>query len=46
LREIRALGYTGGITQLKDYLHSIRAPATAEPIVRFEMPPGIKRRQS
>ena len=40
LREIRALGYDGGITQLKEYLRSIRAPVEEEPVVRFETEPG------
>lgn len=40
LREIHALGYTGGITQLKEYVRNLRGPAIREPIVRFETPPG------
>jgi transposase len=40
LREIRALGYTGGITQLKAYLRSVRPAPPIEPIVRFETEPG------
>jgi transposase len=40
LREIRAAGYDGGISQLKDYLRSIRPVVPAEPIVRFETEPG------
>ncbi|WP_310116758.1 IS21 family transposase [Azospirillum sp. BE72] len=40
LREIRALGYTGGYTALKDVLRTIRpkTPTTFER--RFETPPG------
>ena len=40
LREIRAVGYAGGITQLKEYAHSIRPTLPLEPIVRFETEPG------
>jgi transposase len=40
LREIRALGYTGGIPQLKEYLRSTRPAPPIEPIVRFETEPG------
>jgi transposase len=40
LREIRAHGYLGGITQLKEYLRSIRPPAEQEPVLRFETEPG------
>jgi transposase len=40
LREIRAEGYTGGISQLKEYLRSIRASVPIEPVVRFETAPG------
>jgi transposase len=40
LREIRAQGYDGGITQLKEFLASIRPQPPVEPIVRFETEPG------
>ncbi len=40
LREIRERGYGGGITQLKDYLVTIRPQPTVEPVIRFETPPG------
>lgn len=40
LREIRAWGYDGGITQLKEFLASIRPQSPAEPIIRFETEPG------
>lgn len=40
LREIRAQGYEGGITQLKEYLREIRPAPPDEPIVRFETEPG------
>ena len=39
LEEIRAAGYTGGYTQLKEYVRTIR-PVEEKPIVRFETPPG------
>jgi transposase len=40
LREIRSNGYAGGITQLKEFLASIRPAQPAEPIIRFETDPG------
>jgi transposase len=40
LRELRANGYDGGITQLKDYLRAIRPTPPDEPVVRFETEPG------
>jgi transposase len=40
LREIRALGYDGGITQLKEYLRLIRPAVEQEPVIRFETEPG------
>jgi transposase len=40
LREIRARGYDGGITQLKEFLREIRPVPPDEPTVRFETPPG------
>ena len=40
LREIRAEGYEGGITQLKEYLREIRPAPPDEPVVRFETEPG------
>ena len=40
LREIRELGYEGGITQLKEYVRSIRPAVAEKPIVRFETDPG------
>ena len=39
LEEIRAAGYTGGYTQLKEYVRKIR-PRETEAVVRFETPPG------
>ena len=40
LREIRAQGYEGGITQLKEYLREVRPAPPPEPIVRFETKRG------
>jgi len=40
LREVRNLGYDGGITQLKEYLRLIRPAIEPEPVVRFETEPG------
>ncbi len=38
LAECRAAGYTGGITQLRQYVRGLRPPP--EPIVRYETVPG------
>ena len=40
LDEIRAAGYRGGYTQLKEYVRQIRPRSPADPVVRFETPPG------
>jgi transposase len=40
LREIRAQGYAGGVTQLKEYLAEMRPAVPAAPVVRFETKPG------
>jgi transposase len=40
LREMRALGYLGGISILKDYLATLRPVAKPEPLIRFETDPG------
>ena len=40
LAEIKAAGYTGGITQVRDYVAGVRPRAEPEPLVRFETPPG------
>ncbi|WNV06257.1 IS21 family transposase [Candidatus Methylospira mobilis] len=39
-REIAALGYSGGQSQLRAYLHSLKPTCAAEPVVRFETVPG------
>jgi transposase len=38
--EIRAAGYPGGYTQVKEYVRSVRPKPPEEPVVRFETPPG------
>lgn len=38
--EIRAAGYTGGYTQLKEHVRAVRPRPAAEPVVRFETPAG------
>jgi transposase len=38
--EIKAAGYTGGITQVRDYVAITRPRPEPEPLVRFETPPG------
>jgi len=38
--ELRAAGYGGGYTQLKEYIREIRPTPAPDPIVRFETPPG------
>ena len=38
--EIRAAGYDGGYTQVKEYLRLVRPRPPIEPVVRFETPPG------
>lgn len=40
LQEIRAAGYSGGYTQLKEYVSKVRPRPPEDPVVRFETPPG------
>jgi transposase len=40
LRELRALGYPGGVSILKDHLATLKAVAKPEPLIRFETEPG------
>jgi transposase len=40
LRELRALGYTGGITILKQHVGRLRPVGKPEPLIRFETEPG------
>ena len=39
-RELRALGYSGGLTTLKLYLATLKPAAEAAPLIRFETEPG------
>ena len=39
-REISALGYSGGVSQLRAFLRTVRAPVAEDPVVRFETAPG------
>lgn len=38
--EVKAAGYAGGITQLRDYVAVARPRPEPDPVVRFETPPG------
>jgi transposase len=38
--EIRAAGYCGGYTQVKEYVRRVRPAPAPDPVVRFETPPG------
>jgi transposase len=38
--EVQAAGYTGGYTQVKAYVRTLRPAPVATPVVRFETPPG------
>ena len=40
LREVRELGYRGGLTQLKMFVNDHKPQSVVEPLVRFETPPG------
>ncbi len=40
LRELRSLGYPGGITILKEHLAGLRPVAKPEPLIRFGTEPG------
>ena len=42
LEELRALGYQGGYSVLRERMKTLRAPAPAPPIQRFETGPGIQ----
>ena len=39
--EARGLGYSGGISQLRRFVASLKRPAVEEPLVRFETDPGL-----
>ena len=38
--EVRAAGYPGGYVRVRDYVRQVRPREPAEPVVRFETPPG------
>ena len=38
--EIKAVGYEGGMTQLRDFVRQVRPQPPVEEVVRFETPPG------
>lgn len=40
LAEVKAAGYTGGYTQVKEFVRKVRPREMAEPVMRFEMPAG------
>lgn len=40
MREIVALGYRGGASQLRAFLHGMKPETLVEPVVRFETAPG------
>ena len=40
LRELKALGYAGGYSILKEYLATLRPATKPDPLVRFETEPG------
>jgi transposase len=40
LTELRERGYSGGYTMLKVFVASLKPPAAAEPVIRFETEPG------
>lgn len=42
MEEIRADGYTGGYTQLKEYVRTLRPVEAPQPVVRFETRPGLQ----
>jgi len=40
--EIRAAGYAGGYTQVKEYVRAVRPVPPSDPVVRFETPAGLQ----
>ncbi len=42
LEELRALGYQGGYSVLRERVQTLRVPAVAQPVQRFETGPGIQ----
>lgn len=44
LEEVRAAGYTGGYTQVKEFVRTVRPREAPEPVVRSRLRRGTKRR--
>lgn len=42
LEEVCAAGYTGGYTQVKEFVRTVRPREEPEPVVRFETPAGLQ----
>lgn len=40
--EVRSAGYTGGYTQVKEFVRSVRPREEPAPVVRFETPAGLQ----
>ena len=40
--EVKAAGYPGGYTQVKEFVRRVRPSPAPEPVVRFETPPGLQ----
>ena len=40
--ELRAAGYPGGITRVREYVARVRPQPTPDPVVRFETAPGLQ----
>lgn len=40
--EIQAAGYSGGYSQVKEFVRKVRPKPPADPVVRFETPPGLQ----
>ena len=40
--EVRAAGYDGGYTQVKEFVRQVRPTPPLDPVVRFETPPGLQ----
>ena len=40
MEEIRLAGYTGGYSQLRDYVRQVRPRVVPQPVIRFETAPG------
>jgi transposase len=40
--EVQAAGYSGGYSQVKEFVREVRPKPPADPVVRFETPPGLQ----